>query len=73
MLMAERGAEVIELGRVFAGQDELLGVKTVLKGVLGRTQFSEGALGSGTVLGISAIDFRAASRLRHMDWEPAEK
>jgi len=73
VFIAEGGAEMIELGGIFAGQDELLGVQTVLEGVLRGTQFSDDTLGSCTVLGVGAICFRAASRLRHMDWEPAKK
>ncbi len=57
VLVAKGGAEVIELGGIFVRQDELLGVETVLEGVLRGTQLSDGALGSGTVLGVSAIDF----------------
>ena len=63
MLIAESGAEMIELGGIFAGQDELLRVEAVLERVLRRTQLSDGALGSGTVLGVSAIDFRTRGGL----------
>ncbi len=44
VLVAESGAEMIELGGVFAGQDELLGVEAVLEGVLRRTAFSDDTL-----------------------------
>jgi hypothetical protein len=57
VLPAKSGAQVIELGGVFVGQDELLGVETVLEGVLRRTELPDGAFGPGTVLGVGAICF----------------
>ena len=57
MLVTQGGAKVIEFGRIFVGEDELFGVETVLERVLRGTQFSDGALGPGTMLGVSAINF----------------
>ena len=47
---AEVRAEGVEFGGIFAGQDELLGVETVLEGVLAGGGFALGGAGTGGVL-----------------------
>ena len=55
VLAAERGAQVIKLGGIFAGKNELLRIEAVLEGILGGAQFAGDGFWSSGVLGIGAI------------------
>lgn len=61
---AEGGAKFVQFGRIFAGQDEFLGIEPVLEGVVFRVFLAFDGLGTGGVLRIGAIDFRSGWRWR---------
>jgi hypothetical protein len=55
MLGAERGAELVELGGIFAREYEGLGIETMLKGVAAGTSLGLGGLRAGRELRIGLV------------------
>jgi hypothetical protein len=52
-------AQGLQLGRIFAGQHQLFGIKTVLKGIARRSQFAVRGARPGRVLGVFAVHLGA--------------
>jgi hypothetical protein len=56
-VIPKRLPEALELGRVFGGQEDLLGGETVSDGVQGGARFAFGGAGSRALAGVATIGF----------------